>query len=336
MRGFIVMLLVVAVLAFSGYATFGETGPIGWLNAAQASRDGSYSRAISAIVLLLGICLVVLGVLQVLTFFQNLWRGRSGQAAPPAVPAPVRIAVAPAAFPAAPAAAPIAPKPAPSGWRVGLTVWAACMALTWLCVFAWYGWDWHLRRADVVSTYAPLQLSRGVAPVHPESGSHLALQGGLLWDHALTRHSTKSGGAVQAIFVPVAAVDWHQGDPVHFVAQFDSTQQLYDFQRNSGATDVTSATVLVRVNGAVPAATLPVFERNGLPVADNAVLVTAVASQAGRPTEADPAFNWTYANLVGGIVSGCLTFPLLAAVLGLKREAWMERRRAARAARKPS
>ncbi|GAA0769567.1 hypothetical protein LRH25_02580 [Ideonella azotifigens] len=332
MRGFIVILLVVAVLAFSGYATFGETGPIGWLNAAQASRDGSYSRAISAIVLLLAICLVVLGVLQVLTFFQNIWRARSGQAAPPAAPAPVRIAPAPAAAAAAPMA-PVVPKPAPSGWRMGLTVWAACIALTWICVFAWYGWDWHLRRADVVSAYAPLQLSRGGDPVHPGSGSHLALQGGLLWDHALTRRSSKSGGAVQAIFVPVAAADWRQGDRVDFVAQFDSTQQLYDFQRSSGAAD---ATLLVRVDGAVPAATRPVFERDGVLVADNAVLVTAVASQAGRPAEADPAFNWTYTNLIGGIVSGCLTLPLLAAVLGLKREAWMERRRAARAARKSS
>ena len=62
MRKFILTMLgILGVLAFALYAVIGETGPIGWINAAQARSDGTYSRAISAFVLVIAACLVVLG-----------------------------------------------------------------------------------------------------------------------------------------------------------------------------------------------------------------------------------------------------------------------------------
>lgn len=308
---------IVAVLAFSLYATIGETGPIGWINAAQARTDGTYSRKISAFVLLIGVGLVVMGVIYVIEFVQKL-RG-----------------VPPASKPAAAQAAVDyleKPIPATAGWRVGLIVWATFMTLFWGCLLAWYGWDWHLRRADVVSAYASLPLSRGADPGRPDNGSHLALQGGaLLLDHALVRRSQREGSYPQAIYVPVATADWQQGDPVHFVAQFERESQLEELQRAAAGSD---GPVLVRVDGDVAGAARPVFEQHGVPVADNAVMVTAVPSHGGRPTQADPPFDWMQVELVGGIVTFLFTVLPLAAGLGVKRQEWSKRRREARAAAK--
>jgi hypothetical protein len=331
-RKFILTLLgIIAVLAFSLYATIGETGPIGWINAAQARSDGTYSRAISAFVLLIGVCLIVMGGIYVIEFFQKIRRAVLGPVAarPASVAAP---AATPVPTDSAAKVAPLKePTSGPSGWRMGLAVWAVFHSLVWGCLFAWYGWDWHLRRADVVSTYVPMQLSRGVEPTHPDGGSHLALLGGTpLWDHAVTRRSSKSSNVANAIYVPLATADWRMGDPVYFVAQLDNEQQLYDLQRAAGGVD---EPVLVRVDGAVAGAARPVFERNGVPVGDSAVAVTAVMSRAGRPTQADPPFDWMSLLTIGIIVTGLFTLLPLAGVLGLKREEWIARRREARAAR---
>jgi len=323
MRKFILTLLaIVAVLAFSLYATIGETGPIGWINAAQARNDGTYSRGISAFVLLITLCLLVMGGLYVIEFVQRIRRALGGSAAPMPVPAPAaRAAAVPGAHKA--------PMPAPSGWRLGLIVWALFMALVWGGLLAWFGWDWHLRRVDVVSAYAPVQLGRGAEPARPQDGSHLALQGAVpLWDQALTRRSTRQGSLPEAIYVPVAAAD-AQGDPVHLVAGFGDVQQLVDLQR--AGVDA-GAPLLVRVDGSVPSATRPVFEQHGVRIADDAVLVTAVASQNGRPSQADPAFDWLHVNLIGGIVTFMFTALPLAAALGLRRQERIRRRREARGA----
>jgi hypothetical protein len=325
MRKFILTLLgIIAVLTFSLYATIGETGPIGWINAAQARSDGTYSRAISAFVLLIGACLIVMGALYVIEFFQKIRRAVLG-------PVAARPAATPVPTDSAAKVAPLKePTPAPSGWRMGLVVWAVFNSLVWGCLFAWYGWDWHLRRVDVVSTYVPMQLSRGAEPPHPDAGSHLALLGGTpLWDHAVTRRSSKSSNVADAIYVPLATADWRRGDPVYFVAQFDNEQQLYDLQRAAGGV---GGPVLVRVDGGVAGAARPVFERNGVPVADSAVAVTAVMSRAGRPTQADPPFAWMRLLTIGILVTGLFTLLPLAGVLGLKREQWIARRRAAREA----
>jgi hypothetical protein len=332
MRKFLLTLLgIIAVLAYSLYATIGETGPIGWINAAQARSDGTYSRAISAFVLLIGACLIVMGGIYVIEFLQKIRRsvvgpvaaGPASVASPDATPMPTDFAarVAPTTVPTS----------APSGWRTGIVVWAVFHALVWGCLFAWYGWDWHLRRGDVVSTYVPMQLSRGVEPIHPDGGSHLALLGATpLWNHAVMRRSSKSSNVANAIYVPLATADWRMGDPVYFVAQFDNEQQLYDLQLAAGGVN---GPVLVRVDGAVAGAARPVFERNGVPVSDNAVAVTAVMSRAGRPTQADPPFAWMSLLTIGIIVTGLFTLLPLAGVLGLKRQQWSARRRAARAAR---
>jgi hypothetical protein len=328
MRKFILTVLgIVAVLAFTLYATIGETGPIGWINAAQARGDGTYSRAISAFVLVIGACLVVMGGIYVIEFVQKMRRAMGGPAAPQPVAAAAPIAAA-VVTPRKPS------MPAPSGWRLGLIVWATFMTLFWACLLGWYGWDWHLRRVDVVSAYAPLQLGRGVEPTRPGNGSHLALEGGVpMWDRALSRQTTNPSGSnrTEAIYVPVATADWRQGDPVHFVAQFGEVQQLYDLQRAAGDTQ---GPVLVRVDGGVPDVVRPVFQQHGVLVAENAVMVTAVMSQAGRPTQVDPPFDWMHVDIMGGIVTLLFTVLPLAAGLGVKRQEWMKRRREARAAGK--
>ena len=332
MRKFILTLLgIVAMLAFSLYATIGETGPIGWINAAQARSNGTYSRGVSAFVLMLGACLVVLGGIYVIEFVQKIWHavGGSPAALPTAVAAPPATPVRTDSV--ARVAPPREPRPAPSGWRMGLIVWAVFHSLVWGGLFAWYGWDWHLRRADVVSTYVPMQLSRGVEPTRPAGASHLALLGGTpLWAHAVTRRSSRSSNVANAIYVPLATADWRSGDPVYFVAQFDDEQQLYDLQQAAGAE---GGPVLVRVDGAIASAARPVFERSGMPVADDAVAVTAVMSRAGRPTQADPPFAWVTVLTIGISVTGLFTLLPLAGVLGLKREEWVARRHKARAAR---
>lgn len=337
------LLAIIGVLAFSLYATIGESGPIGWLNAAQVRNDGSYSRTLSVAGLLFGIGIVVMVVVYIIEFLQKVLPGvfvtsESARApAATAASAPARATFAPptaSTFAAPPAKPPVPAKATGSGlsgWRLFLTVWFVFNSLVWGCLFAWYGWEWHERRADVVSTYAPLPLSRDGEPAHPGGGSHLALQGAApLWEHVLTRRSKNSGSSyAQAYYMPVATTDWRSGDPVHFVARFDREQQLDELHR--AAVDDAPGTVLVRVGGGVDAAVRPAFERNGVLVADDAVEVTAVPSHAGRPTQVDPPFDWMNLLVIGIIISGLATVLPLAGVLGLKREQWMERRRAARA-----
>jgi hypothetical protein len=173
-----------------------------------------------------------------------------------------------------------------------------------------------------------MRLSRASPESHPDKGRHLALAGRILWDHGLKRTGTHQ---TEALFVPVTGDDWVPGDPVHFVAQMNRDQAarlqqlatLPKFRTPTGP-------LLVRVDGEIPTVTRPFFARDGAPVADSAVLVAVVDSQAGQVKDAKPQFDWKLTGILGGVFSALWTLMVGAVPLGMRVDAWKLRRRAAR------
>lgn len=309
------ILLLGGVLAFSAYAVLGETGPVGWLNGWQAARSGSYSRTVSW-----GVMFVALLVIGGLLAAAWLWVRDTFLGGPPA-PRPGQ--------PPEPllGGLPPMPKATMGFWPGSLLALAVLLALAWGGVLAWHVHDWRQRASDAGSDYVPRSLARGAAPERPADDSHLALQGRLSWDHALVRR-TKNGASTEpeVVFVPVVGTDWRAGDPVHFVAQMGQADVWRLQHRQDGA----DAALRVRVDGAVPGATRPVFEQGGSPLSDAAVVVHVMDAPDGQPADAHPVFDWDSAVLIGGGLSGFIALLWTTAVVTYRLKQRMLRRRAAR------
>ncbi len=308
------ILLLLGVLAFSWYGAVGETGPIGWLNGLQAASSGSYSRVVSFGLLFVAVLVVGGGALGLWLFFKERVLGRVP--APSAAPHPaMKVLFEPTELPA--------PR---VGWKGSLAILLALLACAWIATLGWHAWDWHQRSVDAGSDYAPLRLGRDVVPARPADGSHLALQGRLLWDHALVRRTTNGAAQAETVFLPMAGADWRPGDAVHIVIQLEPSG-AYSLQHRTGGDD---APLRVRVEGALPGATRPVFAQGGAPASDAAVLVEVVDTQAGPMVDARPAFDRASATLIGGGLSAFIALLWLTAVLTFKLKTWVRRRRAAR------
>ena len=147
------------------YVMIGETGPIGWLNAAQLWAFGSYSRKVSLL------ALIVIGV--VLWVPIGLVFGASAAA-------PARLAPAPV---------PVANKRSPVFW--GALAWVVMMGLVWGAAYGYAWWDLHQRSADSVAEYEPVELAGGMQSAGG-GREHLALRGRVLSDHVVSRGSSNS------------------------------------------------------------------------------------------------------------------------------------------------
>ena len=309
MQRWITIAVIVGVLALVGYGAVGETGPIGWLNGMQATNTGSYSRVLSIFILFIGIGAVIVGLLMLWIAVRDRFLGGP----PPSRPAYVET---PLFRPRPPGARP------PSFWRISLTVLLVLMVLSWGGTLGWHAWDWHRRAGDAGSDYPLVQLSRDRAPARASDGSHLRLQGRLLWDHALVRHDSQSHASSDVVYLPVGGADWRAGDAVNFVIQL-SPSGVFPLQHRQDGAD---APLWIRVAGAVPGATLPVFRQGDSPMSDDAVLVQVVTPQGGQPADAHPVFDWNSALQIGAGSSGFLAFLWLTAMVSLKIKAWQQRR----------
>ena len=240
----------------------GETGPIGWLNAAQQWAFGSYSRKMSLL------ALIVIGVV--------LW---------------VPIGLVFGAFvetPArpAPAPAPAANKRSPVFW--GALAWVVMMALVWGAAYGYAWWDLHQRSADSVAEYEPVELAGGMQS--PGGGrEHLALRGRVLGDHVVSRGSSNSTEIWQTL-VPIVERGWREGDPVHFVIRLDRDGQSALREAARGALPL-----LVRADGSVPTPALQVFDKMKSPIAADAVAVVLVATERGLPAPVVQELDWSKA-----------------------------------------
>lgn len=309
MRRWITVMFIGGLLALTWYGAVGETGPIGWLNGMQATQTGSYSRVLSFFILFIGIGIVAVGLLM-------LWiRVRDRFLGGPPPPGP--------GFEDVPL---FAPRPAGarpmSFWKTSLIVLLVLMTLAWAGTLGWHAWDWQRRAGDSGSDYPVLHLSRDRVPPRPGDGSHLKLQGQLLWDHAVVRHEGQTHASSDDVFLPVGGADWQAGDAVHFVIRL-APDGVFPLQhREDGA----GAPLWIRVDGAVPGATLPVFRQGQSPVSDAAVLVHLVTAQGGQPPDAHPVFDWDAALQIGAGLSGFLALLWVTAVVTLKAKAWKQRR----------
>ena len=260
----------VAYLCLAIYATTSDTGVVGWLNAAQARSDGTYSRKITLLVLTFA------GVIVAAPFWLWLY--------PRHVP------------PRDPGAAPLKGLPR---FGVALLAFVVLDAVVWAGAFGWAAWDARGKNVDAAAVYTPLALA-AAAPLHAAAGDHLAVRGRLLGEHVVTR--TEGQYSKKMALVPIVEPGWNEGDPVHLLLSIESDQSLVvreALRSNDGV-------LLVRVEGAVPAPALEIFTRMKAPVADDARTLTLVPSEGGRPTAPPSELNWLDIQVGGGIGSACV------------------------------
>jgi hypothetical protein len=317
MRGWIIIVVFFGgIFALCWYGATGETGPMGWLNSWQAGHFGSYSRGVSFAILGFAGALVATPTLAILAAARKKRAGSGPTPASITAPADAKVASMQAVMLDS------------SRWRLRsvLTLWLTVVVLLWGVVLAWHAWDFYRRSSDAGSVYTPLRLARDTPVARPGDGSHLALQGRLLWDRSVTRKTTTDQREVEEVFVPMAGADWRAGDAVQFVVQLERSGVWALQNRQDGA----DAPLLVRVEGAIPTPSRAVFQRAEAPPTDDAVLVEVVASTAGQVTDARPAFDWEQAKLIGLALSGIWTAGLGIGVPARLLKDRLQRRREAK------
>jgi hypothetical protein len=199
------------------------------------------------------------------------------------------------------------------------------IALAWAATFGWHAWDWHVRGQDVAQSYEPVNLATAATAAPVSKGSHLALQGRFLWDRTVVR---RERGKTETTYVPVVDFAWREGEPVRFIAEFESGE-LPAWRGND---KTRQDAILARVDGGVPTAAFDVFANAGAKLSPSAALVAPVAAGDGQPVEKQAAFDLDNALLISTLLTAIWTVCLLAIALALANQAWSERRRARSAA----
>ena len=300
------ILLLVGYLVMVWHGVTGNTGPMGWLNALQQQWTGGYSRKLSFLVLCFGTIMLSSPILLPLML--------ASPAKPPSPTVPVQMQRE---------TAPASAGKLARGWKTVALAWGVPVALAWIATFGYYAWEWHLRTQDATQRYQPVGLADGAAPV--ANGSHIALPGRFLWDRTVVR---RERGQAESTYVPVVDLAWREGDPVRFIAQFESR----DVAAWRGGDKKRQDAILARVDGAVPTAAFDVFAKAGATLAPSASLIVAVAALDGQPAQKQPAFAIDKALLFATVLSVVWTVSMLAIMLAFAKQAWSERRRARRVA----
>jgi hypothetical protein len=300
------ILLLVGYLVMVWHGVTGDTGPMGWLNALQQHWTGGYSRKLSFLVLCFGTITLSSPILLPLML--------TSPAKPPAQAAPVQShrETVPSS----------APKPR-AGWKTVALAWSIPVALVWIATFSYHAWEWHLRTQDATQRYQPIALVDGAVPV--ANGSHVALPGRFLWDRTIVR---RERGQPESTYVPVVDRAWREGEPVRFIAKFESR----DLAAWRTGDSKRQGAILARVDGAVPTAAFGVFAKAGATLAPSAALIVAVAARDGQPAQKQPAFAIDNAILFASVLTVVWTVSILAITLAFAKQAWSDRRHARRAA----
>lgn len=291
----------VALMGFSAYAAFGETGPIGWINAGQVAVFGSYSPKISAFVLM---AVVALPVVVIWAMVAPASLQGNAQKLGTAIDTPVRPYLT---------------------IKSVLAGWVVFVAVVWAAAYGYAAWQQHTQSSGASAAYAPLELVPGMKDA-AAGHDHLAVRGRLLGDHVVARKKGSSGSEA-TMLVPVVERGWREGDPVHFVVRLgaDGDSTLRSVMQRP------SESLLVRTDGSVPTLARQVFDRMRAPLADDAVALVLVAAQGGLPATPTAEAGGGGVVMWGTIGTGIVTMIFLmigGALLGVARQ---ERKQAAKA-----
>lgn len=278
-----------ALVAFVSYVVWGETGPIGWINAGQVSVFGWYSRRISGTVLLALVGLPVMAIWAVLA--PNSLR-RNAQTVGAVMDTPVQ--------PQAMRTSRLA------GW-VSLA-WAVCVALVWVGVYGSALWERHRQNTDASAAYSPLELTPGMKDA-AAGHEYLALRGPVLGQHAVSRKKDNNGDEAMTL-LPVVERGWHEGDPVHFVLRFGAEEEAPLRKALQQ-----SESLRVRTDGAVPTLARRAFERLGAPLADDAVTVVPITALADDSAGSVPDGGGSHV-VTSGAIGTALVTGLFAMIVG--------------------
>ena len=283
--------VMVACLALATYAAMAETGPIGWLNYAQQSIFGAYSKKLSLLVV------VIAGFIVLALIWVGVQRLAGRLGFEKALPSPAAI---------------LADANPPVTTRGVLLSFLVIVPIIWIAGYAIYWWVRHEALADATAHYEPLTLTRD--PVAARGSPYLALRGRLLWERTLD-HSEGSSSTPDYTLVPIVEPDWQDGDPVRFVARIDnSNRYLVDTRRGRD-----SGVLLARTDGAVPVPAAQEFRKMRAPTSESASLLRLVPSQDGRPTLRDSGdSDWNVYLILASIGTGLYIVFGMAIIAGTK------------------
>lgn len=267
--------VIAASLLIATYVAVAETGPIGWVNYAQQSIFGAYSRNATLLVLMVAGAAVLGAVWFVVE------RIAAGLGVAQALPSPRAL---------------LAKANGPVTQRGVAIACVVILALVWAGGYAGFWWIEHEHGQDVAAHYEPVELVRGGAAPgadHP----YLALRGRLLFDKtvALTQGSSSEP---EYRLVPLVEPQWREGDPVWFVAKVDRSNR-YLVERPSTRS---GGFLLAHSEGAIPVPATQEFRKMQVPISDGTSLLRLVPSEDGKPALRDSsAGDWQVYLILAGI-----------------------------------
>ena len=254
----VVVLILVFVVAWFAYMCYGlvtERGVIGWLNAVQAARDGSFSTKLSFVAALCYL-LCAAGVISLAA--AGIGPGRAPAQGSPVVTAPPAVRTV---------ARPDAARPSDQT-RLVFWIFASVAVGAWVIGYPVSLWIAAEHRADLEARYAPVAL--GATLVAWPKAPHVALEGVAQGDNVMV---LKEGNhARKTYFVPMTGRAWTPEQPVGAVLTFvaEYPPQL-------------DRPVLGRLRSdTLPSAAIDAFARAGVKIDPTHRLVDLVPSEHGQ------------------------------------------------------
>jgi hypothetical protein len=210
-------------------------------------------------------------------------------------------------------------KPSTYGRAISLTVLVLTIT-TWIIGGGLYWWHVRDLMEDASASYVPIELTDGT-PV-PTSNTHLALRGIPALEFQVN-HWTENGigDGVDYHLIPVVGIGWKPTHPVSFVLKLDRNQELPRQLRTSEWVPRNSYEVqlFARRIGSIPVPAVQKFQTMGVPMAEDATMISPVATKRGEPAMPDSGSEGFFDSILGGVclLCGFLTFMYVFGGLGV-------------------
>ncbi len=264
LRGLALAAIMIAALAFAGWAVMAETGPVAWVNALQMKIFGSYSIKITVLVL----TMIVFALVSVLiglwsAFIKPLLGSKLGEQFEAGLVKHAK------------ALSEAEQKQVTK--QQGLVAAIVLLAACWIASGGYYAWRLHQHDVDANAEYFRVDLATGDGS-NAAGHDHLSVHGQYVWDATLS-FRTGSAQKVEYSLIPIAGRGWKKGDPVPFVAKVDDASNFSYLQRQ----EADPYTFLAVPAGSVPTTAIGEFEKLGIPISDATRLLRVVPAHGGKP-----------------------------------------------------
>lgn len=283
--------LLIAGFAYIAWSRIHDSGIVGWLDAVQARRDGKYSEKLSVMVATMYLLLAFAAGIGLILKFAD--RHSATPASPEALKTLRTATIAQSKNDLA------------SQRRRLLLVMLAMGAATWLVGFGVHTYASMRHQEELHASYQPLDIRQVTSTVL--SSPFIALRGRV---HSNGYLSLKERTATSKLFLPLVAPDAPPTSPVRWVVQVDGT-----------ALPPLAPLVFAHATGEkLSQSTREAFERTGVPIASDAMLVDYVPTRGGQVVDRSAQDRSHFLSLAS-VVTASLALLLVISwvVLGLRQ-----------------